>query len=283
MIKSKKKLEHYWNELIKDRSLSSEPATMESYNTSWKIVLKPFWAKLGPKDITAVMVGKFENWYLEKFPTRSFFNARKHLVMLFNHMKKVGMIKNAPEIKHLDEIIIKRTKKKKVGRVYTDDELVKLISYAPIERNIQLAITMLAKIGMRKMELLTLKWDAYNMDKKELTIWSFKNKKYRTIPVPEDICEILGITYRKNEYVFPDALSHLKAQTFDNVWRRTKRLAGITGVARVHDLRHTFASKTAAAGWPPLVACEWLDMSLPIYSKTYCHISIDDMRKAAIK
>ena len=85
-------------------------------------------------------------------------------------------------------------------------------------------------------------------------------------------------------WVFPmpsDPTRHISSQVFDKVWFKCRSLAGVTG--RYHDLRHTFATKTAEDGWPPVVACEVLDQSLAIYQKTYCKPSQESKTKWMLK
>lgn len=56
-----------------------------------------------------------------------------------------------------------------------------------------------------------------------------------------------------------------------------EREAKLRGRARIHDIRHTFATQTARDNWPTAVACTVLDMSAKEYMKTYVHINDKDM------
>lgn len=81
-------------------------------------------------------------------------------------------------------------------------------------------------------------------------------------------------------YIFPqlsDTSKHIMGQYFDKDWIRTKREAKLRGRARIHDIRHTFATQTARDNWPTAVACTVLDMSAKEYMKTYVHINDKDM------
>ena len=71
----------------------------------------------------------------------------------------------------------------------------------------------------------------------------------------------------------------MPSQVFDKAWVSIKRSARIKGKARVHDIRHTFATKTARDKWPIPHATKILDMSADVYMATYVHITTDDIRE----
>lgn len=277
-----------WLELMDEKqSHQIGDGTNETYKTSWKIGIGPFWETLTTKEVNHLTVTKYEHWYLKYHSERNFFNTRKHLGMLFNFMLKQGYIDKAPEIRDLDEMISKNTKKKEVGRVYTDEEIKLLLNHA-FDSRTYFGILCYRYMGMRKNELLTAERVNWNFDKASARIWSSKNSKWREVPIPDIVvmaaATFLG-TQKESRFLFHapyDADKHLSSQVFDKSWTKTKVAAGIRDAtvkdaARIHDLRHTFATQTATEGWPIMVACKVLDMSPEQYTKTYVHISKDDI------
>lgn len=278
----------YWNDLMEERSEPNEKSTMLGYRSSWKYGIEAFWGKLYPKDVSAKMVTKFETWYLKNNPTRVFFNTEKHLGMLFRYLVKQGLLETAPTIRNLDEVIIKKTKKEKVGRVYTEAEISSILEHAFDERT-RIGILIYRYMGVRKTEILTLEKSRIDLKNAVATIWSFKNHNWRDVPIPTIVLGPLKEWIASNDsiFLFPaprDHGKHLKSQVFDKSWTKTKVAAGISNAtvknaARIHDLRHTFATQTAIDNWPPMIACKVLDMSLAEYQRTYVHISEEDIRR----
>ena len=276
-----------WTELVEERKISSEISTLKGYRTSWKYGIGPFWQNLTSTEITPITVTKFENWYLSTYPSRVFFDTGKHLNMLFNYMVKQGLLGKAPRIRDLDTIIKKKTKSEDVGRVYTTDEISSLLKNA-INKRTRLAIMIYAFMGALKMEILSSERSRWDLKNKVVKIWSSKNKNWREIAIPNALVpEIENHIEREPESKFlfcapTDPNRHVSGQVFDKSWTKTKVKAELHGAlkkngARVHDLRHTFATSTALNSWPIMVACKVLDMSPEEYAKTYVHISKEDI------
>jgi len=108
-------------------------------------------------------------------------------------------------------------------------------------------ITCAINTGMRKMEILTLKWDQIKNGQIYVT---GKGEKPREIPVSEDAKALFkGIRKReglRSKYVFT---YHGKpiADNVKNGFKSALRKAGITN-CRFHDLRHTFSSHFVMRG-----------------------------------
>ncbi len=281
-------LKDLWVDMYKERAVVSEKSTLQNYDTSWKYGIEPFWGKLLVHDINHSQMTKFEEWYLKYRAGKSYFNVHKHLGMFFRHLKKNGYVSEVPPMKDLEEIIKKRHKKKKVGRVYTDQEINTLIENA-VNARTKLGILIYRYMGCRKMEILAserIKWD---LKKGVAEIWSFKNDKWRDIPIPAPVMGPLRewlTNSPKSKFLFPapsDMSRHISSQVFDKDWTKTKKNSGLSNwdvenMARIHDLRHTFATHTANDNWPPMYACHVLDMSLVEYQRTYVHIRALDVK-----
>lgn len=278
------RIESIWNDLIDERAAQKAEATRRGYGVSWNVKLKPFWGEKHISDVNERTIRAYENWYLKEFPGMVFFNARKHLKMLLTYMKREGYLSEALSVTDLDTDVINRLyKRKKPFRIYSDKEQKDLMENA-VNLETQLALTAYFDTGMRKMELLSRKWEDVDFKKKLINVWSQKNKKWREVPITPRFEKLLHEHKREVElsvFIFPakrDPLTHTSPQVFDNSWLATKRLIGLRGRARIHDIRHTFATRTAQDGWPIPVACKVLDMSAVEYMRTYVHINEKDIR-----
>lgn len=108
-------------------------------------------------------------------------------------------------------------------------------------------ITVALNTGMRKSELLNLKWEDINFHNKTILVRNSKNNEARVIPMNEPVYLALKISYTPGkEYVFntKDGTPHRELKTGFNA---SLIRAGIKDF-RFHDLRHTFASHLAMKG-----------------------------------
>ena len=274
-----------WDELIRERGVTRSQNTLSTYKFSWEKKLGLFWGDLHAKDVTQKKIKEFEAWFLDEFPTERFFQVRKHLVMFLNYLHAEGYIEKKLKVQKLDQVVQARSKRKTPFRIYKDREKVALIEAAPTLRA-KTCLVMYFHTGMRKMELLSAKWDQIDWTARVMNVWSAKNKKWRKVPLLPVCLKALrewrSQSPTESPYLFPQVRNlqaHISGQLFDKDWIVAKRGAHITGKARVHDIRHTFATKTAKDGWPIAVACKVLDMSADEYIKTYVHIHAEDVSR----
>ena len=286
------RIEMLWNDLIEERSLTRSSSTMNTYRFSWEHKIGPFWKNLNVSDVSENKVWEFQKWFLQTFKNDRFFQTRKHLTMLLNYLHKEGYVEKKIKVENLDKTDSKRSKHQTPHRVYTKSEIGKFLAGAPsISSRCAVCMTLYLFTGMRKMELLSRKWSDINWDEKTMDVFSTKNKKWRKVPLIPASLKALGLWEKqsegtKSEFIFPMATDHKRhiiGQEFDKDWVRLKGLVKIKGRARVHDLRHTFATRTALDGWSIAVACAVLDMSSDEYIKTYVHINHADIRKSMEK
>lgn len=96
--------------------------------------------------------------------------------------------------------------------------------------------------GLRRQEAATLKWEHVDLEAKSLTILNTKNHQPHTLPLPENIYELLKQRRERNssDYVFPGTGSG------GYIVEPRKQMAKVietTGIQfTVHDLRRTFVT-----------------------------------------
>ncbi len=136
--------------------------------------------------------------------------------------------------------------------------------------------------GLRRGELVGLKWTDVDLFRKTLTLLKTKNKEKRTIPLNNTVLELLkakGNVRHISGYVFTseDGKGFLNGQ---HVYRALKLSAERAGIAklRFHDLRHTFATRLVQAGIDLYVVMELLGHKSLTMTMRYAHHYPESLR-----
>ncbi len=124
------------------------------------------------------------------------------------------------------------------------------------------AIRLLALIGARKSEVLSLRWDWVDFEGARLNLPDSKTGK-KAIPLNAPALAVLATLPRiaGNPHVFPGSTAGGHIVDLKWPWMLVRKGAGL-GNVRLHDLRHSFASLGAGSG-----------MGLPIIGALLGHIS----------
>lgn len=214
---------------------------------------------------------------------------------------------------------VERPKKEQfIGSFYSQTELntlFTLIKDDPLKQVIYLA----SFYGLRRSEVLGLKWEAFNFEDKTITIKhkaietrkdnkrvillkdKTKNQSsYRTLPLVDDIIVLLkehqkqidenkklcGNSYNKKylDYICVDSLGKLFRSEYvtDHFTLIMNKNKDTLRKIRFHDLRHSCASLLLAKGIPMKEIQDWLGHST--YSTTaniYAHLEKDTKNKSA--
>ncbi|HME70493.1 MAG TPA: site-specific integrase [Myxococcota bacterium] len=152
------------------------------------------------------------------------------------------------------------------------------------------ALRLLLLLGARKSEILTLKWQFVDLERRCLRLPESKSGA-KVIPLNAPAVEVLaGLAHtrderaKRNEAVSPWVIAgRHPGKPFvglHRVWERIRRRAGLEGV-RIHDLRHSFASVLAASGTSLIVIGRVLGHTVPATTARYAHLADDPVREAA--
>ena len=162
-----------------------------------------------------------------------------------------------------------------IERFLSDDERVRLLnachesSWDKMYLLVLLAIT----TGMRKSELINLRWLDINFDKGLATLDTTKNGDKRINPIPAvALDELRKFREIGNSLIFFSPNNTEKSFDFRKQWYSSLKKAGITGF-RFHDLRHTAASYLVMAGATLHEAGQILGHKSEQTTKRYAHLS----------
>jgi integrase len=151
-------------------------------------------------------------------------------------------------------------------------------------------MTLLAmNTGLRRGELLSLRWGAVDLRGRLLTVTAAtaKSRKTRHIPLNDEALAVLQTWKKLVKHSSGDALvfprSGGKRMTrIDTAWASLMKRAKITDF-RFHDLRHHFASRLVQAGTDLNVVRELLGHSEIKMTLRYSHLAPSNLRAAVEK
>ena len=143
------------------------------------------------------------------------------------------------------------------------------------------AIRLLMLTGCRKSEVLGLRWEDVALGESELRLVDSKTGA-RVVSLPPAAAGLLAALPRLpgNPWVFPGRKAGARLSGLDHVWRKVRERAGFSDV-RVHDLRHSYASRALALGEGLSVIAKLLGHSHIQTTARYAHLARDTVREAA--
>jgi integrase len=144
-----------------------------------------------------------------------------------------------------------------------------------------LAVKLLALSGMRRSEVLTLKWEYIDLERACIHLPDSKTGR-KTVPLGARALDLLAQAPRveDNPYVCPGDRPGAPLVGIDKAWARLCKRAGLAGV-RIHDLRHSWASAGAAAQLGLPVIGKVLGHLSTSTTQRYAHLGDDPLRAAA--
>lgn len=138
--------------------------------------------------------------------------------------------------------------------------------------------------GLRRGEVFRLKWADIDYENRLLKIRQPKSGYDETIPLNDEALAIL----KKQEHfsrgwsaiVFP-GYQGKERHDIERAWANIKNKAGLPKEYRLHDLRHTFASRLVAKGASLYIVQKLLRHRSPTMTMRYAHLQADDLRAAS--
>lgn len=145
------------------------------------------------------------------------------------------------------------------------------------------AIRLLILTGARKSEIRTLQWRSVKFDRRLIDLSERKNDGtidqkiiYLNAPALNLLAGLPRIA--GNPYVLPGAREGAHIVNVEDTWRRVRKTAGLEDV-RIHDLRHSFASVGASAGFSLPLLGALLGHTQIATTQRYAHLANEPVRQ----
>ena len=166
---------------------------------------------------------------------------------------------------------------------FTDDEIEKLLNVSG-ERLKPIILTAL-HTGIRRAQLLSLKWSNINFENRTIYIENGKWGRWQEIPINDTLYNVLFEMKQKStgEYIFTkdngEPCGDIK-KSFNTILRK----AGLKDTGKTfHTLRHTFASRLVMAGVDLPTIKELMGHSSINTTMRYAHVDQQHKREAIDK
>jgi len=145
-------------------------------------------------------------------------------------------------------------------------------------------VTLLLQTGIRRGEAFGLEWADVDLDKAVLFVRGGKAKSGKTRRVPLNAAALDCLKQWRSQtegdgLLFPSPVTGQRLANINEAWRRVLKAAGIVGL-RIHDLRHTFATRALAAGADVETVRALLGHHSIAVTARYVHTDGDRMRQA---
>lgn len=259
---------------------------LESYSKpnkrSWQrdeLSIKHLNAFLGSKHLHEITVLDIENYKVERSGKVAPATVNRELACL-KHIYTKAIEWGKTDASPASRVKKFREENQRV-RYLEEEEIERLYGACPVHLKPIAAVAL--NTGMRRGEILTLKWADVNLRTKVITVLNSKNGEKREVPINEDLARILfrvpknskspyvfckddGTPYGSVKVSFNSALGRAKIKNF-----------------RFHDLRHTFASRLVMRGVDLKTVQELLGHKDMTMTLRYSHLSPDHKRAAVEK
>ncbi len=229
---------------------------------------------------------RFNSMLVEQYQTERMQKGNKpatvnRLVATLKHM-----FTKAVEWEMVEEYVLKRIRKVKLLeennkrlRYLSKEECQNLIKSC--DDHLRPIVTMALNTGMRKGEILTLKWDNVDLRHGFILLDQTKNGERREIPINSTLKETLTELFQGTKdrprridvpYVFSDPSNGKPYQDVKRSFRSALKKAKISDF-HFHDLRHTFASHLVMAGQDLTTVKELLGHKTLTMTLRYAHLA----------
>jgi integrase len=255
------------------------PSTQRSYRQQIAAEIRPALGRLKVAEVTFADVDAVHRTISKRAPWRA-----NRVVALLSRMFSMairwGWRTNNP-CKGIE-----RNPEDKRRRYLSIDELARLSAALGTLKDQQSAdiIRLLLLTGARRGEVLAARWADFDAG---FNTWSkpgatTKQKTEHHVPLSDAAKQLLlNLRHRvpaNVEWVFP-AVDGSHRRDVKDAWASVCRAANING-ARVHDLRHTYASVLASAGQSLPIIGQLLGHTTPTTTARYAHLFDDPLRQA---
>ena len=221
-----------------DHILPDQPRRKQEYFLYAAKHLRQFFSGLRIHQITPETIERFKTMRLEKAKPITVNRDLRALRVLLRQAVIWGFIEHNP-MDHVD--LVKVTPQ--TPRYLSPEEISKLLRTAT--RHVRVIIILALNTGMRRKEILSLRWSHIDFENKVMKLDSDVTPNPRVIPMNDPVVQVLREWKQgsRGNRVFT-------IKSFHSAWETTIRQAGIPHV-RFKDLRQTFIHYMLSHGVDP--------------------------------
>ncbi|MDE2915048.1 MAG: tyrosine-type recombinase/integrase [Paracoccaceae bacterium] len=259
-----------------------KPATAQLVRLALEKYLLPEFGKLRLGEITPDRVASL-HYRLHERPLMA-----NHVVDLLSRLYNRAAASDDPPAAANPCRFIKKYPSKSRERFLTEQEferlgaaLDELAGSGRISASARTALRLLMLTGCRRSEILTLRWDDIDLEHDEIRLRDAKTGA-REVPLSPAARELLVDLPRTpgNPWVIPGSLPGRHLVNLNAAWKVVCEKAKLHDV-RVHDLRHSFASRALARGHGLTMIGRLLGHRQPQTTARYAHLSQHSVKSAA--
>jgi integrase len=257
-------------------------STAKEYRRNLRRFILPALARLSVTEVTRADVAKFHH-DLRHIPYQA--NRCLEVVSkMFNLAEMWGLrpdgsnprkhIRKYPEEKR--QRFLSAAELRRVGEVLREMECERIELPSAT-----LAVRLLIFTGCRLNEIMTLKWEHVDFTDRVLRLPDSKTGA-KVVHLGQPAIEHLKAAgpINGNPWVIAGALESKRLSDLQPFWQRVRARAGLKD-ARIHDLRHTFASTAVASGQGLPMIGKLLGHTQVQTTARYAHLAADPVRSAA--
>ena len=275
------------DEYLADLRGKKRPATVKEFERMIERIIKP---KLGKMKAAAVSKKDMERLHTSLSETPYLANRVLGLLRtMFNLAVENGERSDNPA--RSGKFGVQRYEEEARTRWLSAEEITRVLAALDEcpNQNGANAIRLLLLTGARRGEVLNAKWGQVDFQSEAWTKPAHTTKQRKMAHTPLNKQAVALLARMKppgaapEDYLFPGKTRGKPAHSIliRRTWKRVCERAGIT--ARVHDLRHTFASHLVSGGQSLHIVGKLLGHAEPRTTAKYAHLADEAVQEAADK
>ena len=261
-----------------------KPGTVEKYRNLLRLCILPRLGALRLGEVDRSHVSALHHG-LRDTPARA-----NQSVVVFSKMFKLAVAWGMTPARPSPCRSVRRYREKSCERFLTEDEYARLgrvlfdaEAEGPLMASAVAAVRLLLLTGCRRNEILLLRWDDIDRRAGELRLADGKSGP-RRVPLTPAVERVLARIPRAedNPWVIAGGKPGERLRRIDPFWNKLRARAGLDGL-RLHDCRHSFASRALAIGESLSAISRLLGHKTVMTTVKYAHLARDTERASAAK
>jgi len=276
IIQEKKAGFNEFAELYLENYARTNKKSWECDEYSLNAHLKPYFGSLDLREITPLQIEAYRAERLKAGMKRSSTNREMALLKkMFNLAIDWGYCSQNPGTK----VKLFSEKDNLKERILTDEEEARLLEKCL--DTLKLIIITALHTGMRRNEILNLKWEDIDLKERQIKATKTKSGKNRIVPIDDVLFEVLEKlrVNNRSEYVFENPETGQAFKSIRKGFSRACQRAEIKDL-RFHDLRHTFASRLIRGGADIISIQKLLGHFSVTVTQRYIHTEAAQLKEA---